>query len=210
MNILAVDTTTKTLTVAALCDLNELASFSLGNQKTHSERFMYAVDDVLKKAGLDISDIDLFAAANGPGSYTGIRIGLSAVKMFAQITDKPVVTVNTLLALCYNLRHTERDICAILDARGGNVYCACYSFKNGVEELVEPCFINIEELKRILDDKKLTPVFAGDKIEDFDGEYADGIYCVPNAVSLGKYALEYGERIAYNEVCAEYVNRNWG
>jgi len=206
---LAIDTSTQTLTVAVLRDSSEVASISLFNQKTHSERLMTAIDDLLAASQLDIRDIDLFAAANGPGSYTGIRIGLAAVKMFAQVTDKPVVTVNTLLALCYNLAHRQGEVCALLDARGGNVYCGCYSFKDGVDTLIEPVFVNAGELKKILKDKNITPVFVGDMIEGFDN-YADGDLCLPSAVSLGKYAFLRGDRLKYNEVYAEYVNKNWG
>ncbi len=136
MLILAVDTTTPCGSVALLEGSKLRAEANSESPLTHSERLLPSVDFVLKSERLTIADVDAFAVAVGPGSFTGIRIGLSLIKSFAFSSGKLVAPVSTLKALALKLSHPHsRLLCPILDARKGEIYAAFYELKK--HELVE-------------------------------------------------------------------------
>jgi tRNA threonylcarbamoyladenosine biosynthesis protein TsaB len=126
MNILSLDTTTKTLSCAVASDEKILAEFSLFTEKTHSERLMLLIDAILKSAELDISKIDYYACTVGPGSFTGLRIGISTIKGLAYANGKRVVAISSLDALLENVIHSPFIICPLIDARKGEVFAAFY------------------------------------------------------------------------------------
>ncbi len=132
MLILAVDTTTLHGSVALLENSILLAEVSCMASLTHSERLMPAIDLILGQQGLTIRDVGAFAVAAGPGSFTGIRIGLSTIKSFALATGNPIVSVSTLEALALKLKLPQnRLLCPLLDARKGEVYAALFEVKRG-------------------------------------------------------------------------------
>jgi len=127
MRILSLDTTTGCGSVALLDNARLLAEINAESGLTHSARLLRTVDFLLKKNGLEIKDLDGFAVAAGPGSFTGIRIGLSTIKAFAFASRKPAAPVSTLTALALKLRETQgRLFCPFLDAKKGEVYAALY------------------------------------------------------------------------------------
>jgi len=128
MYILGIETSTKTGSVAIVCEKSIVAQYSLNIEVTHSERLMATVDRVLSDTGIPISRINGFAVAIGPGSFTGLRIGVSTVKGLALATGKPVAAVPTLKALAWNVPYTAYTICTILDARKNEVYAALYQY----------------------------------------------------------------------------------
>jgi tRNA threonylcarbamoyladenosine biosynthesis protein TsaB len=138
MLILAVDTTTLAGSVALLQDKRLLAEFNTESSKTFSERLLPSVELLLKATGFQIQDVDGFAVAAGPGSFTGIRIGLSTVKSFAYASGKPVAPVSTLKALALKLaRSQNRLLCPLLDAKKGEIYAALFeSRENKLKEIV--------------------------------------------------------------------------
>ncbi len=127
MYILGIETSTKTGSVAVLSKKGVVAQYCLNIEVTHSERLMTMVDRVLDDAGMTISQLDGFAVAVGPGSFTGLRIGLSTVKGLAIALNRPVAAVPTLLALAWNIPYPAHPVCAMLDARKNEVYTACYA-----------------------------------------------------------------------------------
>ncbi len=129
MNILGIETSTKTGSVAIVSEDGVIAQYSLNIEVTHSERLMSTIERVLKDTGLAVSDIGGFAVAIGPGSFTGLRIGLSTVKGLALATGNPVAAVPTLLALAWNLPFSGYPVCPLLDARKNEVYAALYRFE---------------------------------------------------------------------------------
>lgn len=179
MNILAVDTSALTASVAVMKDGVSVFENNITCALTHSETLMPMIDYALKSIKLSPSDIDVYALTNGPGSFTGVRIGASAIKALAYSVDKKVFGVNTLLSLAYNLSPVEGiQISPIMDARRGQVYNAIYTFENGkavekeapralsVEELCDSitektyfvgdgCDIHMDKIKSILGDKAL-------------------------------------------------------
>ncbi|MBR4173657.1 MAG: tRNA (adenosine(37)-N6)-threonylcarbamoyltransferase complex dimerization subunit type 1 TsaB, partial [Clostridia bacterium] len=132
MKIFAVDTSSSVAS-AAICDGDKLVCETvLNNKLTHSQTLMPMIEEVFKRSGLAPSEIDIFAVADGPGSFTGLRIGVTTVKALAHAVNKDVVGVNTLEAMCYNIPFCQNLISPIMDARRGEVYNAFYRFENGI------------------------------------------------------------------------------
>ena len=136
--VLAVDTTTPTGSVALLKGPSLLAEFNQDSPATFSERLLPAIQFVLDSNTLDIQDVEGFAVAVGPGSFTGIRIGLSTIKAFAYSSGKPIAPVSTLTALARKIQHPQnRLICPLLDAKKNEVYAALFASKGkGLRELI--------------------------------------------------------------------------
>ena len=138
MKILAVDTATEVCSVAVLEDKNVILEKTLNSVNTHSVALMPLLKEVLSECDLNLNDIDLFACDSGPGSFTGIRIGLSTIKAFCDVTNKPCVGVTSLEGFAYKLFNTPCDeyyICSLLNANHGNAYCGIFTFDSG--ELVQ-------------------------------------------------------------------------
>lgn len=136
MIILAVDTTAFTGSVAILEETKLISEVNIDSSSTYSERLLPAVDFLLKINKLSIQDVDGFAVAVGPGSFTGIRIGLSTVKSFSYASGKPVAGISTLKALAEKLRRSQAHLlCPLLDAKKGEVYAALFESKG--EKLFE-------------------------------------------------------------------------
>lgn len=117
-----------------------LAEVRLNVKSSHSEKLMTAIESALRQAGIGIDEIDVFCAATGPGSFTGLRIGLSTVKGFSFATGKPVVAVPTLEALAWNFPYSSHPVCAMFDARKSEVYTAvfkwdCHGFLKTMDEV---------------------------------------------------------------------------
>jgi tRNA threonylcarbamoyladenosine biosynthesis protein TsaB len=129
MRILGVDTSTSWGSLGIIDDDAVVAEYALFREETHSARLVPAIQALLKEARLDLTEIDGLAISLGPGSFTGLRVGLSTVKGLALAAEKPVVGIPTLDALASNLPFAPYLICPLLDARKGEVYFALY--KNG-------------------------------------------------------------------------------
>lgn len=138
MNILAIDTASRTCSVAVCRDDRVMAEMIDGSGETHSRHLMHLVDRVLAMSTGDLKAIDAIAVNRGPGSFTGVRIGISTAKGLAAAADKPLLGVSGLAALAWQIAPTERLICAMLDARRQEVYCAHYRFHVGELETVRP------------------------------------------------------------------------
>lgn len=125
MNILAIDTTTKIASVSVLKN-DKIYTNYIDNEITHSEKLLPLIDTTLKNANLKLNDITNFACINGPGSFTGIRIGLSTLKAFSQVQRQDIFSISSLslIAYCtYNLQNLMEIYCInIIDARNDRVY----------------------------------------------------------------------------------------
>ncbi len=131
MKILAVDTATRTCSVAVVDGDSLLAEITLTDNQTHSRHLLKMIETVVEEAGLKIAEIDGFAVSNGPGSFTGLRIGIASIKGLAYCLKKPVVGVSTLRTLAYQCRTKHRLICPVIDARKQEVYFCRYRYENG-------------------------------------------------------------------------------
>ena len=131
MRVLAVDTATTSCSVAIVDKTSLLSEFTLDREQTHSKHLMDMIKAALRMSGLNFSDLDGFAVTRGPGSFTGLRIGISTIKGLAVALEKPVVGVSSLEALALQVSYSRDLICPILDARKGEVYFSRYRFLNG-------------------------------------------------------------------------------
>ena len=111
-----------------------VAEYSVNYKKTHSQTLLPMLDEIVRMTETDMDDIDAIAVAAGPGSFTGLRIGMATVKGLGLAIDKPVVAVPTCHALAYNMWGSDKLICPILDARRSQVYTALYEYEN--DELI--------------------------------------------------------------------------
>ena len=127
MNILALSTTSSSGSIAIFKEDHISYINHLDIKITHSERLLPQIDAGLKNSKISISDIDLVVIANGPGSFTGVRIGLATAKGICMAHDIPLLPINTLELLANNIAHSNRNILALIDARMAEVYAALYS-----------------------------------------------------------------------------------
>ena len=107
MKILSIDTSSKVCSVAVLEDNNVIVKKDISDEKTHSQKLMPMIDEVLKSCKLELKDFDLYACCTGPGSFTGVRIGVATVKAFNDVTKVPISSVSSLESLAYNTLDSE-------------------------------------------------------------------------------------------------------
>ena len=147
MITLAFDSTAKAASVAVLKDGTTLADYTIDNGLTQSELLLPMAEDMLKCLKLDYDDISLFATSVGPGSFTGVRIGVALVKGLAFGKNKPCVAVSTIEALAENLAGLDGIIVPAMDARRGQVYTAIFkSNKDGISRITEDMAMPLTEL----------------------------------------------------------------
>lgn len=146
MRILSIDTSGSAASCALLEDENPIAEFYTNAKLTHSQTIMPMVDSLFKCSHSKLEDVDLFAVATGPGSFTGLRIGVAAVKGMAQVLEKPCCAISTLEGLAYNLHDRSGLACAVMDARCGQVYTALFDLDNKISRLSPDDAIPITEL----------------------------------------------------------------
>lgn len=165
MKVLAIDTSSSVAAVAVMDGGVLLGEYTLNSGKTHSQRLMPMVDGLLDGLGMTPSDVDLFAASGGPGSFTGLRIGITTVKAMAYAQNKPVVSIPTLDALAWNVPCTSGLVCPVMDARNRQVYTALYQgTKAGLSKITEYMGITVEELVQMIKDRNSNVIFIGDAV----------------------------------------------
>ncbi|MBR4767245.1 MAG: tRNA (adenosine(37)-N6)-threonylcarbamoyltransferase complex dimerization subunit type 1 TsaB [Clostridia bacterium] len=176
MKILAVDTSAKSASVAVTEDEKLISESFVNIGLTHSETLMPMIVATLKNAGTEINDIDRFCVTTGPGSFTGIRIGISAVKGLAQPYNKLCYGVSTLEAMAYNNEDFDGIICCSMDARRSQVYCALFSSCNKeIKRLTQDVAISIDELYNELKGLNKKILLTGDGAELCFNSFAEKI-----------------------------------
>lgn len=187
MKILSIDTASDICSVALLEDTNLIKELNILDSKTHSENLMPLIEQLLEQTNCDLSEIDLIACDKGPGSFTGIRIGISTVKAFSFVHNIPVLGISSLDALAYNVEKTSNIICSLIDAKNNQVYCGIYNDKYELLEdyLADDISIIVNTLKKYSD---ITYVGNGSIIHK---NLLNGVFVNNNeqsAFSLGKCA----------------------
>lgn len=167
MNILAIDTSGPAASCGVMSGGRLVHAAFMNHGLTHSETIMPAVNEALEASGLRCADVDVFAAVAGPGSYTGVRIGVCAAKGLAHAVGKPCAQIHALEALALNFSYFAGTVCPILDARRGQVYCAAFDVRSGRPvRLLEDAACPLEEfLGRLPAEGPL--VFVGDGVAPF-------------------------------------------
>ncbi|NWF93170.1 MAG: tRNA (adenosine(37)-N6)-threonylcarbamoyltransferase complex dimerization subunit type 1 TsaB [Syntrophaceae bacterium] len=169
MKVLGIDTSTSCGSVGLIDDESIISEYLLNISVTHSERLLGAIQLVLREARIAVEDLDGWAISLGPGSFTGLRIGVSTVKGLALATQKPVAGVPTLDVLAYQVSFTPYLICPILDARKGEVYTAFYRYEGsaGLKRASDYLAIKPEDLIRKIEERT---IFVGSGVTTF-GDY---------------------------------------
>lgn len=163
MKILALETSAVAASAAVCEDEMPVTQCFQRTGLTHSATLMPMVESMLKHAGLTLAEMDVIAVAAGPGSFTGLRIGISAAKGLAWPTDKPCAGVSTLEAMAWQLSGMEGVVCAAMDARRQQVYNALFELKDGVPVRLTPDrAISLEDLQQELKNVKKTQIVVGD------------------------------------------------
>ncbi len=174
MNILAIDTSSLVATVALINEENLLGEFTINHPRTHSQKLMPLVDSLLKSLDMTMKDIDLIAVARGPGSFTGVRIGVATVKGLAQPYDIPVLGISSLEGMANNLTYCSELICPIMDARRNQVYTGVYKWENKrLVKVTDEAPLTIEELIDILKNKEEKIIFLGDGLSKYKDDLID-------------------------------------
>ena len=161
--ILSIDTSTKVCSVALHREGKLLAINELYTEKSHSGMLTTLCDNVVKYTGFSLKDLDAIAVAKGPGSYTGLRIGVSTAKGFCFALDKPLIAINTLEAMAYQLKDFYDEthlLCPMIDARRMEVYCQVMNNQMNTILETEAKIIDGLSFSELLSEKKI--VFFGD------------------------------------------------
>lgn len=166
MRILSVDSTAQTAAVGIVENQKISALYSI-EAKTHSTTLLPMIESVLDSLGLKITDMDLLAVSNGPGSFTGIRIGIATIKGLAFKNGIPCIGVSSLEAMAYNLTEIEGIICPVINARRNQVYSALFQSSGGtITRLTDDSILLIHDLDELLVDYDCAVYFVGDAAED--------------------------------------------
>lgn len=218
MKILALETSAKSVSAAVVENGTILCSTYQNTGLTHSRTLMPLVDGMLRAADLTCADMDLIAVAQGPGSFTGLRIGVSAAKGLAWTLDTPCCGVSTLLAMAQNLRHISGLIICAMDARRNQVYNAVFRAEDGrLTRLSDDRAIGLAELAEELKNDETPKMVVGDgaklcytylQQQGIDCRMAPEPLVMQNAVGVALAAEELaaeGKNVSAHELVPVYL-----
>ena len=221
MKILGIDTSTPIGSVALIDGENLVAEHTLNIVQAHSSRLMPAIDRVLKWGNITADALDGCAVGIGPGSFTGIRIGVATIKSLCYALDKPIVGISTLEAIAYNLRWTNGVVCPLLDARRSEVYGAIFDGGTEWQRLSDDLCLSIDAFLDQLNTHAPSncPInFVGDGLATYGnavrerlGEralFAEAIFNVPRGAAiahLGTQRLQHKDSDNYWTLVPNYV-----
>lgn len=181
MKVLGIDTSSLATSVAVIEDNKLICEYTINTKKTHSQKLMPMIENMLNISDLNINEIDLIAVCEGPGSFTGLRIGSATAKGLALALDKQIVSVPTIDAMAYNLWGSNEQICPIMDARRNQVYTGLYQFvKEHMNTILPECVLMIDEIVAKVNESGKKTIFLGDGVAVFK-EYIEENIKVPYA-----------------------------
>jgi tRNA threonylcarbamoyladenosine biosynthesis protein TsaB len=206
-NVLGIDSSSIVTTIAVVNEEKLMSEYIVNNKKTHSEKMMVVLKKVLDDLGITVNDLDVIGVAKGPGSFTGIRIGMACAQGIAHVLNKPMVGVNTLDGLAYNLMGNKDLICPVINAQRQELYTSLYCYKDGeLERLWEYKLIKADKLVKELSNLNKKVVTLGDGLpllkkalveNDLSVENivpAHPVFSMPRASSIAAVALkEYAQ-----------------
>ena len=221
MKVLAVDTSSVVATCAVLDKEKIIGEYSLNQDLSHSEKLSPMIKELMDSLKLKIQDIDIFATAIGPGSFTGLRIGIATMNSYAHVANRPVIGISTLEALAFNLPNNDIVI-PMMDARRDRVYTGIYKWIGGeLFNIIEPTIMKVTELTDFINDNYEKVTVNGDgtlKYKDIlEDKLEEKILFAPRgfnncrATSVGELAiLKYnkGEIDNYFTLAPEYLRES--
>lgn len=222
MKILAIDTSSIVATCAIMDNEKLIGEYILNHKRTHSQKIMPIVQEILSSCDLKPEDIDVYAAAKGPGSFTGLRIGIATVKGLAHATNKPVIGISTLEALAFNLPYSEGIIVPMMDARRDRVYTGLYKWEKGDLCVIgEPDVLEVKELLSLLSQRNELIIVNGDGAIAYKDEIisvlGDRVLFAPKSVNMARASsvaelalakAKAGEVESFMELVPEYLRKS--
>lgn len=219
MKILAIESSGVTASCAVSIDDKILGEYTLGHKKTHSEKLMPLIERLLEDLEMDIRDIEGIAVSEGPGSYTGLRIGAAIGKGLAYALNIPVIAVPTMMSLAANIYDTCKYIVPVIDARSGRVYSGVYRWENSMLAAVKEQFpANVDELAEIINGFKTKVILNGDGAAIYRKMFEDMLeispvfspeYCnylkASSLAALGYAMAKEGRVVAASEFSPKYL-----
>ena len=197
MKILALETSGSNCSVALIDEEKVIADFNCNTGTTHSQNLMPLIDTLLKQTNLTLDNIDLLACCQGPGSFTGIRIGISTIKAFSDAQNIPVIGITSLESLAYNIPKSGY-IVSLIDAKNDNVYYSLFKNNNGqYEKADEYKSDNIQNILTSLSNYNTSFIFVGtgaqlhhDLIAQTypNSQFANETQNIQTSISIGKSA----------------------
>lgn len=218
MLVFGIDTCCMAATAALMNDNIMVAQTVINQNKTHSQIMMPQIEQMFKSAEVEPTAVDAFAAAVGPGSFTGVRIGVATAKALAQAAKKPCVAVSTLEALAFSSKYFDGIISPVLDARRNQVYNALFCGGNELTRLTDDRALALDKLLDELKESGKKVLFMGDATLVFSEEIKEALgdlaYFAPKVSNLnlagavaeiGLDKLKKGETTEYGELIPEYI-----
>lgn len=181
MKIIALDSTGLVASVAVWEDGTVLAEYSTNFKKTHSETLLPMLQELRENLELDLETVDAIAISNGPGSFTGLRIGSATAKGLGMAMDIPVIEVPTLSSLAWNLWGTDKLVCPMMDARRKQVYTAAYEFgltditEGQMNEVIGQSAMLVTDLIQQLNTIGREVIFLGDGVPVYAEDLQQGL-----------------------------------
>lgn len=152
MKVLGIDTSSNATSIAVIEDNKLICEYTVNTKTTHSQKLMSMIENMLKISEINVNDMDMIAICQGPGSFTGLRIGMATAKALSHVNNLPIVGVNSLELLAGNMDLSDKKICSILDAQRTQVYMGQYKFENN--KLVEIKSVDVVEIDELLEELK--------------------------------------------------------
>lgn len=205
MIVLAMDTSSVNATVAVSDENKILGEYTISSERAHSQMIMPMLESLLSSLSVTLKDIDVFVVCTGPGSFTGVRIGMAAMKTLAQSLSKPIIGISATDSVAASFPFNKEYICPIFDARRNDVYNAVYH--NG-EKIVSERIVDFDELLLEMQDKEV--IFTGDAILKYKDKitgYNNSLWqiapvnlAMQRASSLASVALKRALRCEYDNL----------
>lgn len=202
MKLLAIDTSNQVMSIAVLENQKIIGELTTNLKRNHSERLMPAIDALMKEVNIDTQEIDRVVVAKGPGSYTGLRIGVTTAKTLAWTLNKELVGISSLEVMAANVLSTTAYIVPVMDARRGNIYTGLYQFRDDELHRVEKdTHISAEKWANYLSKKDGSFILVGEDyakhIETFEEQLHNRLsvaapqFHLPKAGVLGLLGLAH-------------------
>lgn len=199
MVILGIDTCSNVGSVALMDENKLIGEFNVNTSRTHSQKLMIIIKNMMDACDMKIDDIDAVAVSIGPGSFTGLRIGLATARAICHAKDKKLIGINSLDSLAQNQFHYNGYVMSLMDAQRKNLYGALYSFEGGeISQTVETKIYSLDEAKDLIAsmDKKVALVgegahmYADEFSEIENAEISSKTHVISKASSLCEIAVE--------------------
>lgn len=207
IKILSIETSTTVCSVCISVDGVPLVYQKMFLEKSHSSLLTVIIDQLMKQVDLSMNDLDAIAVSKGPGSYTGLRIGVSTAKGLCYALDKPLIAVNTLLAMAHEINqvnHSKLLLCPMIDARRMEVYTAIFNHKLNQIEATNAKVLDGDSFQGTLEQGQA--LFFGngaDKFKEFRSEEANIVLIEnisPSASSIGSLAFDAYQRNEFEDL----------